>query len=109
MTAAVFYLCLGVVLITFPAAIVEALGLPDSDRAFYPSVLGGVLIGIGLAFWMQVRNTAVISRGLGVLGAVIINISGGTVLAAWLVFGDLEIPLRGVIVLMLSGSCCHGG
>jgi hypothetical protein len=33
--------------------------------------------------------------GLGLGGAIAINLSGGFVLILWLIFGDLNIPLRG--------------
>ena len=33
--------------------------------------------------------------GLGLGGAVAINLSGGVVLILWMIFGDLNIPLRG--------------
>jgi hypothetical protein len=37
--------------------------------------------------------------GLGLAGAVAINLCGGGVLLLWLVAGDLEIPVRGRIIL----------
>jgi hypothetical protein len=37
--------------------------------------------------------------GLGLGGAVAINLSGGVVLILWLIFGDLNIPLRGYFFL----------
>ena len=33
--------------------------------------------------------------GLGLGGAVAINLSGGVALILWMIFGDLNIPLRG--------------
>jgi hypothetical protein len=41
--------------------------------------------------------------GLGLGGAIAINLCGGLVLFGWLVFGDLSLPLRGLIFLWLSG------
>ncbi len=35
-------LALGGLLVAFPTALVRALGVPDAENAFYPSVLGGV-------------------------------------------------------------------
>ena len=37
--------------------------------------------------------------GLGLGGAVAINLSGGFVLLLWLIFGDLDIPLKGYFFL----------
>ena len=42
-------LVLGVLLVTFPASLVEVLGVPDAPP-FCPNILGGILIGIGIAF-----------------------------------------------------------
>lgn len=40
---------LGLPLLVFPDRLVGWLGLPASERAFYPSLFGSVLVGIGLA------------------------------------------------------------
>ena len=44
---------LGVLLIAFPRPLVDALGVPPSQSAFYPSILGAVLLGIGIALVIQ--------------------------------------------------------
>ena len=95
-------LALGVLLLLFPPAVVEFLGIPPSDARFYPSLLGAVLVGIGVALGQEARNPS--SRdttGLGLLGAVTINLCGGLVLGVWLVGGSLDLPLRGVLFLWL--------
>ncbi len=89
---------LGVLLVTFPRRVVDALGIPASESAFYPSILGGVLIGIGIALLIQVAHRERF-LGLGHEGAVAINICGGLVLAAWLIWGGLDIPVRGQVLL----------
>ena len=89
-------LVLGALLIVFPRSIVSALGVPTVDVAFYPSILGAVLVGIGLALVVEYRAG---SSGLGLMGAIAINMCRGIVLAAWLAFGDLALPLRGVVSL----------
>ena len=95
---AVINFLLGILLIFFPASLVIALGIPGSDSAFYPSILGAVLFGIGIALLVErFRGSA----GLGPCGAVSINLSGGLVLAGWLLSGSLELPLRGHIVLWI--------
>lgn len=88
-------LALGCILIVFPAPIVSLLGVPETQSAFYPSILGAVLFGIGIA--LVVENIK--GKGLGLLGAVSINLSGGIVLAAWLLFGGLQLPIRGWVFL----------
>ncbi|MFC2087869.1 hypothetical protein ACFLSA_06905 [Bacteroidota bacterium] len=39
--------------------------------------------------------------GLGLVGALCINLSGGFVLLLWLLFGNLAIPLKGCIILWI--------
>jgi hypothetical protein len=98
-TDAIINLILGVALLVFPSSLVSYLGVPHAHGAFYPNVLGGVLVGIAIALFIEARNTADNARGLGLPGAVAINLCGGTVLAAWLVWGGLELPLRGRVFL----------
>jgi hypothetical protein len=92
---AVINLLLGVALVFFPRPLVAALGLPGAVSAFYPSILGAVLFGIGLALLAQRRR----GDGLGLTGAVAINLSGGVVLSAWLISGGLALPVRGRVLL----------
>ena len=92
---AIINLLLGVLLIFFPSSLVDALGVPRATSAFYPSILGAILFGIGIALLFQ-RN---IGCGLGLCGAISINLCGGIVLGLWLLLGDLELPLRGLVFL----------
>ena len=92
---AVVNLALGVLLIVFPRPLVTALGIPTAGSAFYPSILGAVLFGIGIALLLQ-RGRA---SGLALEGAVSINLCGSIVLGSWLLFGGLHLPLRGLIFL----------
>lgn len=88
-------LALGCILIVYPASVVSALGVPETVSAFYPSILGAVLFGIGIALVIEnIKGT-----GLGLLGAVSINLSGGIILGGWLLFGGLQIPTRGFVFL----------
>ena len=75
------------------------LGIPDSETVFYPMVLGGVLFGIGIALFIESFRKPGGLVGLGLGGAIAINLSGGAVLAGWLIAGGLELPLRGLILL----------
>jgi hypothetical protein len=79
---AVVNLVLGALLVAYPQRLVEALGLPEVRTAFYPSILGAVLFGIGIALLLPHRGGA---RGLGLDGAIAINLCGAGVLAGWLV------------------------
>ena len=89
---------LGVLLMAFPPPIVDAFGVPASQSAFYPSMLGAVLTGIGIALVIQIAGREQ-PDGLGLRGAVAINLCGGYLLAAWLLWGDLDLPVRGCVIL----------
>ena len=92
-------LLLGVLLLAFSDGLASLLGVPPAAHGFYPNILGGVLFGIGIALLMERRNKTGIGIGLGLGGAIAINLCGGLVLGGWLVFGDLSLPLRGLIFL----------
>lgn len=94
---------LGILLLLFPIGIAEFLGLPIPTTHFYPSILGAVLFGIGIALFVEVFGSAKPIRGLGLGGAIAINISGALVLILWLLFGSLSIPFRGRVILWAVG------
>jgi hypothetical protein len=95
---AVINLLLGILLLIFSNEIVTTLGVPSSSQAFYPNILGAILFGIGIALLIDFFKG---SSGLGLLGAISINLCGGIVLAAWLIFGSLNLPLHGQIFLWI--------
>lgn len=112
---AVINLVLGAPLIVFRAGIAEFFGIPVPEQSFYPSVLGAVLFGIGIALLVEYLGKPKGLVGLGLGGAVAINLSAGVVLAGWLVSGELEISVRGhaflwalvVVVVAVSGIELH--
>ena len=89
-------LILGVLLVLFQKNLASWLGIPDPGSALYPSSLGAVLFGIGIALLIERFRG---SEGLGLLGAISINLSGGGVLAFWLLSGRLGLPLSGLVFL----------
>lgn len=90
---------LGILLLTFSPFIVQLLGVPPADNHFYPTILGGIFMGITIALVIEAFKKQNNVTGLGLIGAVCINISGGLVLLFWLLFGQLELPLKGLIFL----------
>ena len=92
-------LILGILLLIFSRTIINILGLPEAVIYFYPNILGGVLFGIGIALLIECYRSSGGLIGLGLGGAIAINLCGGIVLATWLIFGDLNIPLRGQLLL----------
>lgn len=97
-------LILGVILLFFPAGIVELLGLPHTHTYFYASILGAVIFGIGLALLIELYGASSHVRGLGLGGAIAINLCGGGALLAWLVFVPLSIPLHGRVILWIVAT-----
>jgi hypothetical protein len=91
-------LLLGVALLGMPQATIAFLGLPAADEIFYVSILGAVLIGIGIALWVERKNDER-WRGLGLFGALVINLVAGGVVCVWLVIDPFAIPTRGYVVL----------
>jgi peptidoglycan/LPS O-acetylase OafA/YrhL len=96
---ALINLLLGVLLLLFRPGLVEFLGIPQAEQTFYPTILGAVLIGIGLALVLECSGRPKGLVGLGLGGAVAINLCGGVVLAVWLASGRLTMPMRGQAVL----------
>ena len=90
---------LGLLLLAAPLQVSAWLGLSAPGSAFYASLFGAVLVGIGIALLIERRTADDAARGLGLTGALAINLCFGVVLAAWLLFGPLELLLRGSIVL----------
>jgi hypothetical protein len=94
MVDAIINYALGILCILY-SFIAETIGVPIVENSFYPTILGAVLIGIGIALTIECCRKQGGMVGLGLGGAVAINLSGGLVLILWLIFGDLNIPFRG--------------
>jgi hypothetical protein len=94
-------LILGILLLFFPAGFASFLGLPQENNFFYASILGAVLFGIGIALFQERSRHGRGSAGLGLAGAITINLCGSLVLIGWLLFGGLDIPVRGFIILWI--------
>lgn len=92
-------LVLGILLVWYPPSLVEAIGLSTNGRPFFASVLGGVLFGIGLALLVERYRPPLQIIGLGLGGAVAINLCGGGVLAIWLLAGSLTLTTLGRLTL----------
>jgi hypothetical protein len=90
---------LGLLLLGFSRPLTDLLGVPYTTVTFYPTLLGGVLFGIGVALTIEAFRHPKGLVGLGLGGAVAINLCGGMVLLVWLVSGALDLPLRGLVFL----------
>ena len=94
-------LILGILLIPASTDIADLIGVPSVAAGFYPSILGAILLGIGIALLIEVGHTHQRTRGLGFYGAITINLCGGLVLAGWLLFANLQLPLHGFVFLWI--------
>jgi hypothetical protein len=84
------------------------LGLPPTDTLFYVTMLGGVILGIGVALCLEWWGTPRGVRGLGLGGAIAINLCGSAGLLFWLVSGRLALPPRGRVMLWIVALAVLG-
>lgn len=97
---AIINFILGLLLIGYSSKLADFLGVPVAETSFYPNILGGVFIGIALALLIEaITKKSRFTSGLGLLGAICINLCGGIVLLFWLMLGHLDLLLRGEIFL----------
>jgi len=61
----------GIALLGFPVSLARLLGLPHGNVGFWARLLGGILIGLAGAIYVEASQPGV--RGLGFSGLVIIN------------------------------------
>jgi hypothetical protein len=101
-------LVLGILLLLFPLGVAEFLGLPVPESNFYATILGGVIFGIGVALLIERYGFEKQIHGLGLGGAIAINICGSLILLGWLIFAPPAIPLRGSIILWAIGILVLG-
>ena len=92
-------LLLGILLLLYPFGIARFFGVPQPDSNFYPTLLGAVIFGIGIALVIDAYGKPHGIHGLGIAGAIAINFCGGGVLALWLIFNPFHLPVRGYITL----------
>jgi hypothetical protein len=98
---ALINLILGILLLSFSESLIEFLGIPYTANHFYPNILGAVFIGITIALLFEYFRKNDKFIGLGFSGAIAINLCGGFVLALWLIFGNLNLPIKGQIILWI--------
>jgi hypothetical protein len=101
-------LVLGALLLLFPIGIAEFLSVPIPESYFYATILGGVIFGIGVALLVERFGSEQGVRGLGLDGAIAINLCGSLVLLGWLIFAPPAIPILGSIILWGIGILVLG-
>ena len=94
-------LVLGILLMFFPAQLMDAFDLPKVKTFFYVNILGAVLFGIGIALLIERFAGKKGITGLGIGGAIPINLCAVGVLIFWLLFQDLGLSQGGAIFLWI--------
>lgn len=97
-------LILGSLLLFFPAGLAAWLGLPETRSYFYASILGAVLVGIGLALMLERYGASWGMRGLELHGAIAINLCGGGAVLVRMASAALDVSPRGRILLWAVGG-----
>lgn len=92
---------LGVLLLLYPEPFIAAIGVPSTNVLFYPTLLGALLFGIGVALVVEYYRDALGVGGLGLGGALAVNVVAGLALLGWLVSGELTLPGFGSTFLWL--------
>jgi MFS family permease len=99
---AVINFILGVLLLAYSPDLANLLGVPITESAFYPNLLGAIFIGITSALLVEAFKKKQTSRvGLGMFGAICVNLCGSIVLLIWLIMGNLDLPVRGMVFLWI--------
>ena len=62
-------LLLGILLLLFPFGMAQLFGVPQPNSNFYPTVLGAVIFGIGIALLLETFGKPHGIHGLGIAGA----------------------------------------
>ena len=101
-------IAIGILLLLVPVGIAEMMGVPRSNLDFYPTILGGVILGIGIALLIERYGHSRNIRGLSLNGAIAINFCAATTLLIWLVSGSLNLPVRGYVFLWFIVILVYG-
>ena len=87
---------LGLPLLLVPNKVSNFFGL-SMDQPLYPILLGAILIGIGIALLLECYSKK--HQGLGIAGAICINLTVGIILGFWLILNHSVLSNHGYIVL----------
>jgi len=90
---------LGLPLVFYPKGVTRLLVISSGEATFYPIILGAVFIGIGIALLVQRYHPSL--KGLGLTGAMIINLTFGLALMSWLISKGAEMTSFGNLLLWL--------
>lgn len=89
----------GLLLTLAPVTTARVLGLPRSDGGFWLRSCGALLLGLAAALFLEGTSAG---HGLGLAGAVVVNLCGIAVLAAALVLERGPSSVRGRVAVWLT-------
>ncbi|MEM8975120.1 MAG: hypothetical protein AAGD43_23925 [Pseudomonadota bacterium] len=78
----------GIALLALPVSLARVFGLPHGNIGFWPRLLGGVLIGLAGAIYVEASQPNI--QGLGFTGLVIINISAILLMISLIIMKQIE-------------------
>lgn len=87
----------GLLLLLAPLTTIRTLGLPAAASGFWPRIVGALLVAIAASAYIEGAWTG--SRGIGLGGLVVINLTGAFVIALAALIGRGVPTRRGVFVL----------
>jgi hypothetical protein len=86
----------GLLLALVPLTVIKILGLPPAESAFWPRLLGSVLVGLSGATFLEGAMAS--TRGLGLAGAIVINLAAAAMIALSSLLGGGATTRRGKLV-----------
>lgn len=89
----------GVLLVLAPLTTLRVLGLPRPEIGFWPRLTGALLVGIAGALFLEGAWPG--HGGLGLAGAIVINLCGASVLASLLTLEAGPTTTRGRTTIWL--------
>ncbi len=92
----------GGLLMLAPRTLARALGLPPVAEPFWPRCLGALLVGIALAAFLEVKLKG--ANGLGLAGAIAVNLAAAGIIGGQLIVGQVTPARRGRVLLWLTAG-----
>lgn len=99
-------LAAGLVLLAIPMTAIKVLGLPRPPTAFWPRLLGGVLLGLSAATFMD--TTVRLGHGLSLGGSFVINLISAATLGTMLFLKQGPETRRGRAILWALTAALAG-
>lgn len=90
----------GLLLLAVPLTTIAVLGLPKAANAFWPRMLGAVLVGLAAATYVDTNVR--LGHGLGLAGAFVIDLVSGLGLASLLFLKQGPDTWRGRAVVWVA-------